>query len=99
MFINFKTNTITKSIKIYSLEYKNKKIIDKTFNKLHKQKKCVILHNRRYLIIRCLFFNVTRSRQKKQTIIDIRDFNNIIIINNYSFLLQNNVILTIINFF
>ena len=39
MFINLKTNAITKSTKIYSFEYKNKKIINKTFNKLHKQKK------------------------------------------------------------
>ena len=35
------------------------------FNKLYKQKKCVILRNRRYLIIRCLLFDVTRSKKKK----------------------------------
>ena len=39
MFINFKTNAIAKSTKIYSFDHKNKKIINKTFNKLHKQEK------------------------------------------------------------
>ena len=39
MFINLKIDVIIKSIKIYLLNYKNKKIINQIFDKLHKQNK------------------------------------------------------------
>ena len=35
MLISLKFDIISKSIKVYSVGYKNKKIIDATFNKLH----------------------------------------------------------------
>ena len=35
MLISLKSDIILKSIKIYSIEYKNKKVIDATFDKLY----------------------------------------------------------------
>ena len=39
MLINFKFNVVIKSIKIYSLNQRNREIVDITFDKLHAQKK------------------------------------------------------------
>ena len=39
MFISLKSNIAFKSVKIYSIRQKNKKIIDVIFDKLHEQKK------------------------------------------------------------
>ena len=39
MFINLKSNIVFKINKIYSLNIKNRKFIDVTFDKFYKQKK------------------------------------------------------------
>ena len=39
MFINFKIDVKIKLIKIYSLNHKNKKIVNNIFDKLHEQNK------------------------------------------------------------
>ena len=39
MFINLKSNVIPKSNKIYSLKFKDKTVLDDTFDKLHAQEK------------------------------------------------------------
>ena len=39
MFISLKSNVMIKFSKIYSLDHKNHKIIDVTFNKLYQQNK------------------------------------------------------------
>ena len=39
MFISLKSNVIVKFSRVYSINQKNKNVINKTFNKFHKQEK------------------------------------------------------------
>ena len=97
MFINFKIDVEVKSIKIYSLNYKNKKIVDNIFDKLHEQNK--IKYITQSTSFNFSIFVIWRdTSKKKRIVINIRDFNDIIKSNNYFFSLQNDVIITIIDY-
>ena len=97
MFINLKSDVISKSNKVYSLKFKNKTVLNDTFDKLHAQEKLhwsiqsTSFSYSAFVIWRNLF----NEKWKKRVIIDIRGLNNIIESNNYSLFLQSEIIITV----
>ena len=99
MFINLKAKIIFKSIKIYSLKQKNRKIIDIIFNKLHSQNKMhyIIQSTSFNYFVFVMWKNISQERKNK-AVIDIRDFNDITEINSYSLFLQSTIITSVIEY-
>ena len=99
MLINLKSDVTIKLFKIYLFDQKDKKIVNITFDKLHAQ-------NKMHYITQFIQFNYfmfivwknTFQDRKNKAVIDIRDFNNIIEINNYSLSLQSNIITFMIRY-
>ena len=100
MFINFKFETVFKFNKMYFLKVKNRNFIDVIFDKLHQQ-------NKLHWTIQFISFNYsifvvwrdTFTNKKKRVIINIKNLNDIIENDNYSLLLQSNIITKIIDSF
>ena len=84
---------ILKSTRIYSVEFKNRTIIDVIFDKMHKKDKMT-------WVIQFTFFNFSTfviwrnivNDVKKRVIMNIRDLNKITLTNFYSLSLQSNII-------
>ena len=79
-------------IKIYSLSFKNKQMIDKTFNKLHDQE-CMQWFNQVTLFKFSVF--VIKKNRKFRVMIDIRELNKITVFDAYSLSQQKNIIAAI----
>ena len=79
-------------IKIYSLSFKNKQVIDKTFNKLHDQE-----HMQWFNQVTSFRFSVfmIKKNKKFKVMIDIRELNKITVFDAYSLSQQKNIIAAI----
>ena len=100
IFINFKFETVFKFNKIYFLKIKNRNFIDAIFDKLHQQNK---LHwTIQFISFNYSIFVVWRdifTNQKKRVMINIKNLNDIIENDNYSFSLQFDIIIEIVDSF
>ena len=100
MFINLKSGAVAKSAKIYPLDYKNRKVVNQTFDKLHKQNKMrYISQSTPFSYSIFVIWRDTLEERKERTIINIRGLNNIIKFNSYSLFLQSNVIVIVADYF
>ena len=93
MSISLKPNVVIKSVKIYSVKQKDKKIIDVTFDKLHQQGKMTWskqLTSFSYLVF--IVWKDTPKGRKGRVVIDIRELNKIADTNFYSLSLQSEII-------
>ena len=80
-------------IKIYSLKVKNRELVDKTFDELHRIDKLFWTNESTFFSysIFCVWKTVEEERKDK-VIVDIRDFNVITQSNVYSLSLQTNIL-------
>ena len=100
MSIIFKSNVVFKSTKIYSFDHKNKKLVDKIFDKLHEQDKMrYITQSTSFNYSIFVIWRDIMKKRKNRTIINIHDFNDITIVDNYSFSLQNDIIFFVTDYF
>jgi hypothetical protein len=97
MSITLKSEVKIKAIKMYSISFKERDLIDKIFNKLHEQFKMhrttkSIVHDVSIFVI----WRQTSSDEKKERIVvDIREFNKIVEADSYFMSLQVDIISTI----
>ena len=100
MSINFKFEAVFKFNKMYFLKVKNRSFIDVTFDKLHQQNK---LHwTIQFISFNYSVFVVWRdifTDQKKRVMINIKNLNDIIESDSYSFSLQFDIIVEIVDSF
>ena len=86
---------------MYSLNFVDKKFVNETFNKLHAQKRMkyinqFISHEYSIFVIWRTIFDFDNSKRKKRVIVNIRDFNKIIVIDSYFMSLQIDIIVAVI---
>ena len=83
--------------KVYSIEFKDKHLIDEMFNKLHKQKRMKYIkystaHDYSIFVIwRIILKSEQKSVRKDRVVIDIRELNKITETDNYLMSLQTNI--------
>ena len=92
MFIDTILNAKIESFKIYFVNPQNRKVINKKFNKFHEQNKLrwiieIILYDFSIFIVWRIIHISKKSICKNRVIINIRDFNKIIVSNDYSMFL------------
>ena len=89
---DWKTRVFDK-IKIYSLEIKDRELIDKTFDELHRTDKLFWINESTFFSysIFCVWKTIKEER-KDRMIVDIRDLNVIIQSNVYSLSFQTNIL-------
>ena len=101
MSVNLLSETKISQIKIYSVESKNKQLIDEVFDKLHAQKrmkysKYSISHKYSIFVIWRTILKLEQELvRKKRVVINIKELNKIIETNNYSMSLQSDITSTI----
>ena len=100
MLINFKSEVVFKFNKVYSLEVKNRNFIDAIFDKLHQQDKLHwTIQSTSFNYSAFVVWRDTFTNQKRRVMIDIRDLNDITESDNYSFSLQSDIIVEIVDSF
>ena len=102
MLIEIKSNVKIETIKMYSLNFVDKKLINNTFDKLHAQKRMKyinqsILHEYSIFAIWRIVFDFDDSKRKRRVVVNIRDLNKIIFIDSYFMSLQANIIVVVID--
>ena len=93
MSIDIKFDAKMKTTKIYSLNSTDRKFVDETFDKLHAQKRMKYIiqstpHDYFIFVVWRIVFEFNNSKRKDRVVIDIRNFNKIVIIDTYFMLLQ-----------
>ena len=102
MSIKIKSNVKIEAVKIYSLKLVDRKLVDEVFDKLHEQNRMkyncqFTLHNYSNFVVWRTMNDLDESKRKKRVIINIRDFNKIIVIDSYSMLLQFDIISIVVD--
>ena len=103
MFITFKSNTKIDVAKIYSLNFADREFVDKKFNKFHDQKWMKFIKQFTsfdwsiFIIWRIIEQSKKSLKKKSCVMIDIRDFNKIMMIDFYFLFLQLNIIVLMID--
>ena len=96
MRIFLKTNwkfKIKEKIKMYSVEIKNKEIIDKTFNKLHDEKKLSWITDFTSFSFSCfVVWKNSFDQKKKRVVVNIRSLNTVTLSDVYFISLQIDII-------
>ena len=98
MFILTISNAKSFAIKIYSLNLKNKKVIDKKFNRLYEKEK--MLWTEKFMIYNYSIFvvwKIVNDERKERIMINIRKLNKIFEFDAYLMSFQSNVIVVIMN--
>ena len=84
---------LTEKFKIYSLDNENKKMLDETFDELHKQKRLIwTTTSTSFFYSVFVTWKTINEIQKNRAMIDIRDLNKFLVSNTYSLFLQNDII-------
>ena len=97
MSINLLSDAKISIAKVYSIEFKNKQLIDEMFNKLHKQERMkYIKYSTAYdysvfVIWRTILKSGQESIRKNRIMIDIKELNKITETDNYFMSLQTNI--------
>jgi hypothetical protein len=96
MSITLKFDARIETTKIYSMKSSERKLIDKTFNKLHEQDKMhwttkLITHETSIFVI----WRMINEKKKNRVIVNIRELNKIVKSNSYSMFLQIDIIWTV----
>ena len=99
MFIDFKSKTKSlKSIKIYLVDFKKRTIIDTIFDKMHVDDKMIwINQSTSFSFSMFVIWRDISNKSKNKIVINIRDFNKIIVFDIYSMSLQSDIINAIID--
>ena len=103
MFISLKSNWAKKikTNRVYSLDFKNRVLVNEIFDKLHQEKKMQWSKNFTsfeysvFVMWKIVFKNGTSIR-KNRVVIDIREFNDIIQIDAYPMPTQTKIIISVI---
>ena len=84
---------INEKAKIYSFDIKNKAVLNKTFDELH-MKSRIKWANKATSFSYSMFvtWKIVNDIRKERTVIDIRDFNDLIVLDAYSISSQSNII-------
>ena len=106
-WISIKTifETKSKSSRVYFVDFQNRDFIDKKLNKLYREKKMswtikIIFFNFFVFVIwKTIYLSKQNLIKKSKIVINIREFNKIIELNNYFMFLQSNIINLINDYF
>ena len=99
------SNVKSKFAKIYFLNSKNRRFVDKKFDFLHQQNKLNWINDSTFYAFSCFVIWKTihtlnkSSKRKNKMIIDIKNFNKIFMFDAYSMTLQIDVITTVFDCF
>ena len=105
MFIDILSNAKSKFFKIYSIESQNRKFIDQEFDKLHVENKLrwiieIILYDFSIFVIwRIIHLSSKNFVKKIKVVINIREFNKIIVSNDYFMFFQVDIINLVNDYF
>ena len=92
MSINLKFDVSVKSAKVYSISAKNRKIIDKIFDKMHVDDKMIwFTQSIAFSFFIFVIWRDTLNDFKKRVVVNIKDFNKITKQNTYFMSLQTNI--------
>ena len=84
---------LTEKFKIYSFDNENKKVLDETFDELHKQKRLIwTTTSTSFFYSIFVTWRTINEVRKNRAVIDIRDFNKLLVSNAYSLFLQSDII-------
>ena len=103
MSISTVTDTKSNVSKMYFLKSKNRKIIDKKFDRLHVEDKMnwiiefIFYEYFCFVIWKTVYVSSKSSKRKNKMIINIRELNKIFMFDAYSMTLQSDMIISIIN--
>ena len=91
---DWKSRINEKNVKIYPLEIRDKKVIDRIFDEFYKQGRFIWITQSTFFnyFIFVIWKNVSDDERKDCSIINIHNFNDLLIRNAYSVPLQSNVI-------
>jgi hypothetical protein len=100
MSIILKLDVKIEIVKMYSMRFKKRELIDETFDRLHNQKKMhwtkkFTAHEASMFVI---WRQMSNEEKKRRVIVDIREFNKIVEFDSYSMLLQIDIISAIADF-
>ncbi len=99
MSIILKSEAKIETVKMYSMRFKKRELINETFDKLHHQNKMhwiieFIFHDASIFVI----WRMINEEKKDKIIVDIRELNKIVKSDSYSMFLQIDIISTIADF-
>jgi hypothetical protein len=99
MSIILKSKAKIETVKMYSMRFKKRELINETFDKLHHQNKMhwiieLIFHDASIFVI----WRMINEKKKNKIIVDIREFNKIVESDFYSMLSQIDIISAIADF-
>ena len=90
---------VLKSTRVYSIESKNRTIIDVIFDKMHKKNKMTwIIQFTSFSFSTFVIWKDIFNDVKKRVVMNIRELNKITLTNSYSLSLQSNIISAIIDY-
>ncbi len=97
MSITLKSDVKIEVVKMYSMRFKKRDLIDETFDKLHQQNKMhwIKKFTTHEAFVFVVWRQLSKNEKKRRVIINIRELNKVVETDSYSMSLQTNIISSI----